>query len=99
MSTITTNSINSASVRFTRNDYMSNNLLITATMTRYADNYGSFRYMLNNRRISKFAYEGLERQATNPCCFLTTSYRNRKGDLCYRHSYIATFNVDLSEFI
>lgn len=77
---------------------MSNNLLITATMTRYADNYGTFRYMLNNRRISRFTYYGLERQATNPCCYLTTSYRNRKGDLCYRHSYVATFNLDLSEF-
>ena len=78
---------------------MSNNLLITATMTRYADNYGSFRYMLNNRRISTSDYYRLERQATNTCCYLTTSYRNRKGDLCYRHSYVATFNLDLSEFI
>lgn len=78
---------------------MSNTLHITATLTRYADNYGTFRYMLNNRRISKFFYEGLERRAINPCCFLTTSYRNRRGDLCYRHSYVATFNVDLRESI
>lgn len=78
---------------------MSNNLLITVTMTRYADNYGSFRYMLNNRRISMFAYYSLERQAINPCCHLTTSYRNRRGDICYRHSYVATFDLDLSELI
>lgn len=78
---------------------MSNTLHITATLTRYADNYGTFRYMLNNRRISRFAYEGLERQATNTYCFLTTSYHNRKGELCYRHSYVATFNLDPTEFI
>lgn len=72
---------------------MSNTLYITATLTRYADNYGTFRYMLNNHRISKFFYEGLERRAINPCCFLTTSYRNRRGDLCYRHSYVATFGI------
>lgn len=56
---------------------MSNTLHIMATLTRYADNYGTFRYMLNNRRISKFFYEGLERRVINPCCFLTTTYRNR----------------------
>lgn len=78
---------------------MSDNLLITATLTRYADNYGSFRYMLNNRRISKFDYYRLERQATNPCCFLTTSYRNRCGNICYHHSYVVTFSLDLSDFI
>lgn len=78
---------------------MSDTLHTTATLTRYADNNGTFRYMLNNRRISRFAYEGLERRAINPCCFLTTSYHNRRGNLCYRHSYIATFNLDLSEFI
>lgn len=78
---------------------MSDTLFITATMTRYADNYGTFRYMLNNRRISKSDYDRLERQATNPCCYLTTTYHNRHGDLCYRHSYVATFNLDLSEFI
>lgn len=78
---------------------MSNTLHITSTLTRYADNYGTFRYMLNNRRISKFFYEVLERCAINPCCFLTTTYRNRRGDLCYRHSYVATFNLNLTEFI
>lgn len=76
-----------------------NNVFITATLTRYADNNGTFRYMLNNRRISTSDYYRLERQATNPCCFLTTSYCNRRGDTCYRHSYVATFNLDLSEFI
>lgn len=78
---------------------MSDNLLTTATLTRYADNYGTFRYMLNNRRISTPDYYRLESQATNTCCYLTTTYRNRKGDICYRHSYVATFNLDLSEFI
>lgn len=72
---------------------MSNTQYITATLTRYADNHGTFRYMLNNHRISKFFYEGLERRAINPCCFLTTSYHNRKGELCYRHSYVATFSI------
>jgi hypothetical protein len=58
---------------------MSDTLYITATLTCYADNYGTFRYMLNNHRISKFFYEGLERRAINPCCFLTTTYRNRRA--------------------
>ena len=73
-----------------------NNVFITATLSRYVDKYGTFRYMLNNRRISRLEYLRLDYRCTNPCCHLTTSYRNRKGETCYRHSFVATFSLDLT---
>ena len=78
---------------------MSNVTTCSVEVVTYQDKNGSFRFTVNGKRVSREVFNLVDRLSENPCLFFTSSYINRKGETCYKHSHFTFIPVTLADRI